>query len=668
MKYTLTILLFITIHISFAQNFKFGKVSKEELSEKVHPLDSSAHAAVLYKSYKVYFDYRENEGFVQVNEITERIKIYDKDGYDYATHQVRLYDESATKKQELKGLKAYTYYLDGGKVEKDKLKNESIFEEKVNDYWATTKFTMPSINDGVVIEYEYRIESPFYGIEDIILQYNVPINVLEVDVRTPEYFVFNKLLNPKSTFYPNLEENSVSRTEIRKGSRSDFEQAGVNRSSADWQFQENIVMINANNVPALKLEPYTDNINNYRAKLIMEYAYFKGPNGQSEIYATDWDQVVKRIYDSESFGGQLQKTNYFEDDLNAILQGVSDPMEKAFKIYSFVKSKVKQNDFVGYSSDQGVKQAYKTGEGNVADINLMLVAMLRYAGLNANPVLLSTRSNGIPIVATRKGFNYVIAAIEVPDGLIMLDATDANATANILPTHTLNWQGRIVREHGSSAWVNLLPSMSSKEITSINAKLNTDLSVDGKVRTLFSNYLAYNFRDDYKGLDEESHIARLEKNKGNIEISNLEFTNQYEVEKPITYSYDYHVENEVEEIGDKLYFSPMLFFTPKENIFKQENRSYPIDFIFPISEKYTVNVMLPEGYVVESLPESSKIEFNGREGEFSYLARENGSMLQFSINLDLNKSLILTNEYKQFKKFFEFVIEKETEKVVLKKG
>ncbi|WP_104734676.1 transglutaminase domain-containing protein [Hanstruepera ponticola] len=660
MKHILTIFLLITIHFSFAQNFKFGKVSKEELSEKVHPLDSSAHAAILYKSYKVYFDFRENEGFVQVNEIVERIKIYDKDGYDYATHQVRLYDESATNKQELKGLKAYTYYLDGGKVEKDKLKNESVFEEKVNDYWSTTKFTMPSINDGVVIEYEYRIESPFYGIEDIILQYNVPINVLEVDVRTPEYFVFNKLLNPKSTFYPTIEENSISRTEIRK--------ASVNRSSADWQFQENIVMINANNVPALKLEPFTDNINNYRAKLIMEYAYFKGPNGQSEIYATDWDQVVKRIYDSESFGGQLQKTNYFEDDLNNILQGVTDPMEKAFKVYNFVKSKVKQNDFVGYSSDQGVKQAYKSGEGNVGDINLMLVAMLRYAGLNANPILLSTRSNGIPIVATRKGFNYVIAAIEVSNGFIMLDATDVNASPNILPIHTLNWQGRIVREHGSSAWVNLLPSVSSKEVTSINAKLNADLSVDGKVRTLYSNYLAYNFRDDYKGLDEESHIALLEKDKGDIEISNLEFTNQYEVEKPITFSYDYHVESEIEEIGDKLYFSPMLFFTPKENFFKQETRSYPIDFIYPISEKYTVNIMLPEGYIVESLPESSKIEFNGNQVEFSYLARENGSMLQFSINLDINKSLILTNEYKQFKKFFEFMIEKETEKVVLKKG
>jgi hypothetical protein len=62
--------------------------------------------------------------------------------------------------------------------------------------------------------------------------------------------------------------------------------------------------------------------------------------------------------------------------------------------------------------NEGVKKAYKDKTGNVAEINLMLTAMLRYAGLNANPVLVSTRSNGIAIFPNRTAFNYVIAAVE----------------------------------------------------------------------------------------------------------------------------------------------------------------------------------------------------------------------------------------------------------------
>src|SRR5690606_38322376 len=115
---------------------------------------------------------------------------------------------------------------------------------------------------------------------------------------------------------------------------------------------------------------------------------------------------------------------------------------------------------------------------------LLLTIMLRQAGFNANPVLMSTRDNGVPIIATRSGFNYVVSAIEISDGIILLDATNLFAPPNILPERALNWQGRIVREHGSSTWVNLQPNDNSKEIISLNIKLNNDLSVDGKVRTL----------------------------------------------------------------------------------------------------------------------------------------------------------------------------------------
>ena len=74
--------------------------------------------------------------------------------------------------------------------------------------------------------------------------------------------------------------------------------------------------------------------------------------------------------------------------------------------FNFLKSKVKWNGFYGKYTDKGVRKAYKDRVGNVAEINLILTSMLRFAGLNANPVLVSSRGNGIPIFPTTNGFDY----------------------------------------------------------------------------------------------------------------------------------------------------------------------------------------------------------------------------------------------------------------------
>ena len=64
---------------------------------------------------------------------------------------------------------------------------------------------------------------------------------------------------------------------------------------------------------------------------------------------------------------------------------------------------------------------------------------------------------------------------------------------------------------------------------------------------------------------------------------------------------------------------------------------------------------------------ATKFEFNGSEGVFTFISGQTEAMLQIVMSLDLNKALILSSDYGQFKKFYQFLIEKQTEKVVLKK-
>lgn len=674
MKKLTYLLIVLTINWSNAQDYRFGKVSMEELKEAAYPEDAEASAAILYLNQKTYYNYFQNQGFVQVTEVFKRIKIYNKDGFDWATEKIELRD-NGSKRETVSNLKAVTYTLEDGKMVSTKLKKDGMFDERNNKFWNTSKFTMPNIKDGCVVEFEYKIISPYIAIDDINLQYGIPIKELDMYVRIPEYFNFNKYINPRATYIPKISDSQMRRTEqvnskTREGAGSftgSSSTVKTNYSSRKWEFSENKTEIKLSNIPALKSENYVSNLSTYRTKLIWEYAFSRDLNGGITNYATTWDEVTKTIYDDTDFGLELKRTKYFEEEVSALIKGATTESEKINLIFNFVKSKVKWNDYNGYTTDNGVRRAYKEGVGNVADINLMLTAMLRYAKINANPMLVSTRSNDIPLFPATGAFNYVISAVEVLNDVILLDATDKFAIPNVLPIRAINWQGRIIRESGSSTWFDLTPKEIVKDYVFLNAKINDDLTVEGKIKKQLTSFAAKNFRSKYQNFNEAERLMDLEKDKGEIEVSNYEITDMDVVDNPIIYVYDFNLKNGIEQIGDKAFITPLLFFALKENPFKHDEREFPIDFIYSFNDKYQINVMIPEGYRIEFMPESSVLQFQGKAGEFKYIAKENGQYLQFLITLDLNQSLILPDEYDDFKKFYQLMTEKQTEKIILKK-
>tara|TARA_R100000935_G_scaffold19234_1_gene36909 strand:+ start:3927 stop:5009 length:1083 start_codon:yes stop_codon:yes gene_type:complete len=342
-----------------AQNFKFGKVSKEEVESKAHPLNSDANVAVLYREVIIYYNYDKNLGFVLITEVHERIKIYNKDGFDWATKEIGLY-VSNNREEEVIEIKGETYNIENGKLVSQKLEKDGIFDENENKYRNRKKITMPGIKEGSVIEYKYTITSPFLSsIDKIQLQYTIPIDNLEVTVKVPEYFIFKRHTNPKSQLNFKIEEstNRISHTNTTT-QRSGFQVVQHSQETSKLEYVENIYSIIKGDIPALKKEEYVDYLNNYAAVLNWELLYTKFPSGAIENYSENWDDVVNKIYNENEFGKELKDTKYFTQDLAQVLDGVTMPQDKINTIFQFVKSKVKWNDYVGYFADYGVREAY----------------------------------------------------------------------------------------------------------------------------------------------------------------------------------------------------------------------------------------------------------------------------------------------------------------------
>ena len=263
-----------------------------------------------------------------------------------------------------------------------------------------------------------------------------------------------------------------------------------------------------------------NNIENYLATMEYEYSELHWPNEPIKYYANTWDDVTKSIYNDSDFNNQIYKTNHYADDLAVVLASAKTENEKILAIFELVKQKIKWNNYNGFKTFNGTKKAYKEGVGNAADINLNLVSMLNTAGFNANPVLISTRSHGIPLYPTIDGFNFVIAAVELNNSIVLLDATDPNCTPNNLPLRDLNWQGRLIRENESSISVDLIPAEASETSSTIMVMLNEFGELSGMERKTYTNLNAVNYRENYFKVKDDDITVKIE-DKYKIEIEEL---------------------------------------------------------------------------------------------------------------------------------------------------
>ena len=109
-----------------------------------------------------------------------------------------------------------------------------------------------------------------------------------------------------------------------------------------------------------------------------------------------------------------------------------------------------------------------------------------------------------------------------------------------------------------------------------------------KERVSYDNLLALNKRSKQNNLAENDLIGILEKANSNIEIGDFKKTNHDDIYKPIFYQFSFESDAQVEIIGDKIYFSPLLYHTEKENPFKLADRQFPVDFGTPFQEKHNI--------------------------------------------------------------------------------
>lgn len=628
---------------------KFGKVSVDEFGAKRCPIDSNAHAYYMFDKGSAEISFLNDMKIEYKRHL--RIKIVDQGGFDEATIILPYY-ERGTQREEISAIKGYTYNLVNGKVEKTSLGKAAIFNENVSKNYYHIKITFPEVKEGSIIELSYNMSSNlFSNMPEWRFQHGIPVLKSTYSVEIPEYFHYNQ---------------------FQRGYLSISTQMSTNNRSfpgTTQSYQTNIYDYDLEDVPAFPVGEQLTTIDNYITKVDYELASFNVPGKVYESYSNKWEDVVKIFIEDEDFGQRLKGDDHLKALSSEIQQKNTSPQMQMKLAFEAIKSKMKWNGNNGVFCTSALRKTFENGNGNPTDVNLNLVALLKRLGLEAYPVVLSTRSNGMihPAHPSINQMNYTVVLCIVNETSYLMDATERYSDIDVLPARCLNGSGLII----SSArimWEPLLKGKLLKSTMLYDLSLDENGEMKGRINMLSSDFKAMETRSSLNKYETvEKYLEMVEENNKGLHIQDCTVENADSIGKDLVLKMDVAIKNCTDRADDLMFFAPMLFEAYKKNPFSLEKREYPIEYPYPIYERVVISVNIPEGYQVESIPQSVVFAAIDGKCKFSFRTAAQGNKLTILSTLEINQTLIPGDRYQEIKGMFEKVVEKHTEKVVLKK-
>ncbi len=646
-----------SFYTSYAQSVpvKFGKVEMPDLQMKTYEKDTSAEAVVLCDYGTARMQYNQDKGFQLNFERTVRIKILKKSGYDWATGQIVTYKSPSGEGRKLVELKGNTYNLENGKIVKEKMSKESIFTEKVVGKYSTQKFTLPNVREGSVIEYTYTILSDnLYSLEDWQFQETIPTVWSEYRMIIPTYFNYKIQTHGYEPFHVSNLEYAQESFIIQAGAPP----LDARSNSYRWVMKD---------VPAIRSEAYITTVNDYLSSVEFELSSVNIPGQRYQPVSSTWTAIAQELFDSESFGMQMKRGGFMKDVAAKIKTEHKEPAAQAIAAYEYIRHHMSWNGEIRMYSD-GTKKAYESHTGSSADINLMLIALLQDLGLNARPVLISTRDHGrvLPYYVSQSKFNYVLAHVQLGEEYLLLDACDDHVTPGVLPIRCLNGIGRIMDEKGGD-WVSLAPKEKKVELITVDMTIQTNGDIKGKIEKSLAGYTAASVRRKIEEEGSDKYTETLRKAYTNWQIDKLEMQNVDKPSQALNEKFELTIAEAAQQAGNRLYLKPLLTEAITENPFKLTERKYPVDFATNVDHTYIANFTIPEGYTVEEMPKNINLVLPENAAKFSFVVGVNGNKIQVMHKFLIRKPVFYAEEYLQLRELYTQMVSKHAEQIVLKK-
>lgn len=630
----LLVLSFCFIKFTSAKGIKFGKISKEEIELKECLYEKDASAVVLSRTCSVDLSYSMIRYFYHV-----RIKILNEDGLDKANVTLSYYAKNNT--ENITGVKAHTINLDEkGKPVITELSGKSIFNEKINEHTGEVRFSLPNVKVGSIIEYKYKNNSRFYSYLDTwYFQDDIPTLYSAIKVNMPDSFRYNLVL-----FGDQL------RAKYAK------------KQTSEW------IMTN---MSSIKEEAYVNNYRDFIEHIRFQLAgYYRAGKGlvATEFVntMTTFEELAKEYMANTDF---LGRRNFAKKKLETILDGSENSWAKLEKIYDYVRTNVKWNEKYRIYPKKSAPTVIENREGNNAEINYLLVLLLREAGFKCNPALARSNFRGLlqkdyPLISQ---FDQVLACVELYGKHHFLNATSLYRPYNLLDEEDLNYHA-FVLEKGNPHWAKIKAVEKNNQNVIVTYNYTNLENPKCKIQLRETGYMAAFSRENLADNGAESWMENyLDLDNIEFSIDSLSFKNEQNVNLSLQMEGNFNMEPIDDPNGEFIYLN--LFSEDKsKNPFLKEKRQYRIDYNYPRSKSIVLKFILPDGFHFEDYPRGQKIELPNDSGSYLFITKNNGRELSVRTSFAINISSFSKKDYEILREFYSQMSKLMGSQIVIKRN
>lgn len=539
---------------------------------------------------------------------------------------------------------AQTYNMDAaGNILISKPDKKYIVDKIVNKRVSEKIFTFPDVKTGSVIEYSYKITGPVgSGLRTWNFQSSIPVRFSRYMVSFPEDI---ELQCQTHCTLPVYAKNLTNK------------------------HADNIKVFTMTNVPALRDEPYMTCEDDYRQRVesdVIAYTY----EGRRHSLTETWPSIINMFLNDKDFGQQLTKSLQKPVDLDESLRSVNNPYRKMGLIYRYVRDHMHWNGYTDLWATDGIKTAWTNKKGSTGEINLILVNFLKGAGLDAYPILVSTRNNGRVNESNPDWlqFDKVMARVLIGNHNYVLDATNAFNSPNLIPWEVMYSEGLVIGEiqAGDWGWQTLWNEKDMfNELILINGSIDEKGVLTGEAAINSYDYSRSKRKEDLQKGKDKYMEKYFNSRNASVHVDSCVIENEATDTLPLNHKLWFS--EKLSSSGNYKYFSANLFTGLELNPFTAEQRFS--DIFFGANQQYTIieSFIIPDGFSFDDLPKNVKMIMPDTSIIFTRSISVQNDALNMHITLEFKRPVFRVGEYEPFREFYSKLYGMLNEQIVIKK-
>jgi len=425
------------------------------------------------------------------------------------------------------------------------------------------------------------------------------------------------------------------------------------------------------NIHSLPDEPFMSSFHDNVQALRFQLVSIRPIGGFTHTGSDTWAKVGGHLIDADDFGGQLKKKLSGEDVIITKAKTLKTDDEKIAYIFGEVKNAMKWNEDDDWSTNDGTPHAWEAKTGNSAEINLILYHLLKQSGVDAYPMVVSTREHGKvdPFYTSLAQFNRAVVYVPLDSSKrYVLDATGKYNIYKQIPDELLNSSGLYVdKSKNLYDIINLKNDLRVRQSVSINAEIKPGGKLEGSAEISRTGYNRIAALTRYKKDGEKKYTDYLRADDNNLKISSLKIENMEVDTLPLLEKVDFNMDLAGSD-ENYIYLNANLFTSFKNNPFLNENRLTNIYFAYPRSYYVNGAFKIPAGYKTDAIPKNISMVMPDKSFSFKRFIVEQDGQILVRYTVNYNVAEYSKENYPQLFEFFKKMHEMLNEQIVLKKS